>query len=321
MLITVGCAFGQADKDGENIYPFTGIETTEEVTNRPVAVMVSNQVSARPQTGLSKADIVMEMLTEGNVTRFMAIYQSNPPEVVGPVRSAREYFVDLAHQYDSIYIYQGAAGFINDLIKEKGVDYLEGAKYDDDGELFVRETFRETPHNSYLQFDAVYDVAKQEGYDVEQDVEALPFLDKDEQVEGEDADYVKIDYYGGVPIVEYEYDTSIKKYVRTSDNEPTVELESEKPLEIDNVFIIEAEHEVIDDELRRAIDIESGGKGYLLQRGKVQYVDWENRDGRIVPIKDGEVIPFVPGQTWINFVQKDPEPGVKEQVQIENKDE
>jgi len=60
-------------------YPFTGIETEEDVTNRAVAVMVSNQTQARPQTGLSKADIVFEMLTEGNITRFMAIYQSTQP--------------------------------------------------------------------------------------------------------------------------------------------------------------------------------------------------------------------------------------------------
>lgn len=115
MLVTVGCSNGNTDEDkAEQTYPFTGMKTKEDVTNRPVAVMVSNQEPARPQTGLANADIVMEMLTEGNVTRFMAIYQSTPPEVVGPVRSAREYFFDLADYYDAIYVYQGAAGFINE---------------------------------------------------------------------------------------------------------------------------------------------------------------------------------------------------------------
>lgn len=321
MLFIVGCSIGgQSGDEGDNIAPFTGLETTEDITKRPVAVMVSNQKAARPQTGLSKADIVFEMLTEGNITRFMAIYQSEEPGVVGPVRSAREYFADLAGNYDAIYTYQGAATHINELIKEKDIEHLEGAQYEDDGNLFVRETFRKSPHNSYLQFGAVYDVAKDKGYDVNLDIAPLTFLEKGEDVEGEDANYVKIDYYGGVPIVEYTYDASSKKYVRYNDGEQTIELESEKPLEFDNLFIVEADHEVIDDESRRAIDINSGGKGYLLQRGKVQYVEWENQDGRIVPVLDGEVVPFVPGQTWINFVQTEPELGVTEQVQIENKD-
>src|SRR5690625_2031129 len=83
-----------------NTFPLTGIETEEEVTNRAIAVMVNNHPQARPQSGLSKADIVFEMLTEGNITRFLAIYQSTPPEVVGPVRSAREYYFTLASGYD-----------------------------------------------------------------------------------------------------------------------------------------------------------------------------------------------------------------------------
>lgn len=119
MLVIVGCAKEEEPADGVKITPFTGEATTENITNRPVAVMVSNQTQARPQTGLSKADIVFEMLTEGNVTRFMAIYQSQDPDVVGPVRSAREYFFDLANDYGALYTYHGAANFVNDLIEEK----------------------------------------------------------------------------------------------------------------------------------------------------------------------------------------------------------
>lgn len=319
MLVIVGCSNQDDEEEATNVFPLTGKKTAEDVTNRPVAVMVSNQTQARPQTGLSKADIVFEMLTEGNITRFMAIYQSEKPEVVGPVRSAREYFFDMANNYDSIYVYHGAANFVNDMIEEKEIDYIDGAKYDDDGHLFVRETFRKTPHNSYLQFDAVDEIAQDKGYDLEVEMEPLAFLQDDDEVSGEDANYVKIDYYGGTPLIEYEYDESTKKYIRYNDEEETIELESEKPITVDNVFIVEADHEVIDDEQRRDIDIYSGGKGYLFQRGKVQYVDWENEDGKIVAVKDGNIIPFVKGQTWVNFVQTEPESDVDEQVQIEHK--
>src|SRR5690625_269127 len=98
-----------------DIYPFTGKITTGDISHRAIAVSVSNQTQARPQTGVSKADIVFEMLTEGNITRYMAIFHSTSPDVVGPVRSAREYFFTLADSYDALYFYSGAANFVNDM--------------------------------------------------------------------------------------------------------------------------------------------------------------------------------------------------------------
>lgn len=309
---------GEIDEE-VNYFPFTGEATKDAIDNRAVAVMVSNVEAARPQTGLTKADIVFEMLTESNITRFMAIYQSEKPEVVGPVRSAREYFFTLADNYDALYVYSGAANFVNDMIASRGIEHIEGGNYDDDGHLIVRETFRKAPHNMYLLFGAVDEVAESKGYETTMDYEPMSFLKEDEALPGydyTDGAYAKIDYYGSKPIVEYEYDESNDNYARISDGEPTVELESEVPIEIDNVLIVEADHRVIDEEQRRAIDIESGGKAILLQRGKALELEWENQDGRIVPVKDGAVVPFVPGKTWINFVQTNPGPKVQKQVQI-----
>src|SRR5699024_12030826 len=88
----------------------------------------------------SQADIIFEMLPKGNVNIFMAIYQSEEPEIVGPVRSAREYFFTLADNYDALYIYSGAADFINDMIKKRDIEHIEGGLHDNDGHLIVRET-------------------------------------------------------------------------------------------------------------------------------------------------------------------------------------
>ena len=67
--------------------------------NRPLAVMVENHPDARPQSGLSLADIVYETLAEGGITRFLAIYQSRDAGQIGPVRSAREYFAQIADEW------------------------------------------------------------------------------------------------------------------------------------------------------------------------------------------------------------------------------
>src|SRR5699024_8242506 len=144
-------------------------------TNRKAkAVMVSNSNGPRPQTGLSQADIVFEMLAEGNVTRFMAIYQCEEPEIVGPVRSAREYFYTITDKYDVLYIYSGAADFNNDIIKKLDIEHIEGGLHDNDGHLIVREAFREAHHNMHLQFGADVEVAEEIGYVITEEYEPLP---------------------------------------------------------------------------------------------------------------------------------------------------
>ncbi|HLR79266.1 MAG TPA: DUF3048 domain-containing protein [Bacillota bacterium] len=312
--------FGACSKDEakESMYPLTGEKTKENVDHRVVGVMVNNHPKARPQSGLSKADIVFEMLVEGDITRFLALYHSEEPKVVGPVRSAREYYFDLADGYDALYVYHGAADFVNDMIEDRGFDHLNGSKFDDDGNLFKRESFRNSPHNSYLQFKAVTEVAEEEGYDVEKTIDPLPFLSRDEldSLPGESAEQIEIHYtMGGSDAVVYNYDESTEMYTRANNGEETVEYDSHDPIEVDNVFVIEAHHEVMDDEGRRTIDLESGGNAYLIQKGKVNTVQWERQDGKLIPVKDGDPLGFVPGKTWVNVVPANP--GLEQSVMIE----
>src|SRR5699024_6798862 len=101
MVIIAGCS-GESKND---VYPLTGKAADKDATNRTVSFMVNKHPDAKPQTGLSEVDIVFEMLTEGNITRFLAILQSEQPEKVGPVRIAIEYFFELAKGYDALYVY------------------------------------------------------------------------------------------------------------------------------------------------------------------------------------------------------------------------
>ncbi|MFD1037104.1 DUF3048 domain-containing protein [Virgibacillus byunsanensis] len=309
------------EEEFEHVYPLTGVGTNKDTDNRIVSIMVNNHQKARPQTGLSQADIVFEILAEGKITRLLAMFQSESPEVVGPVRSAREYYFDLAERYNALYIYHGAAGFIDDMIVNRGIHFLNGAIYDNDGNLFKRESFRRAPHNSYLQFGAVYDVAETKGYNVTQSYEPLPFLNEEElgEIPGEDAGHVEIVYSDNpttMNIVEFDYDKTNEKYTRYSDGEKTVELNTEEPIQVDNVFIVEATHQVVDDAGRRAIDLETGGEAYLIQNGKVQQLQWENQDGKIIPVRDGQPVGFAPGKTWVNVMPSSP--GIGQSVTVTN---
>ncbi|MBT2217463.1 DUF3048 domain-containing protein [Virgibacillus dakarensis] len=309
-----------AAEEMKYVYPLTGMKTDKPADDRIVGVMVNNHRKARPQTGLSKADVVFEILAEGRITRFLALFQSEKSDVVGPVRSAREYYFELANGYNALYVYHGAANFVNDMIADRGIEHLNGSEHDNDGKLFKRESFRKAPHNSYLLFDGVDEAAEAKGYDVTASYKPLPFLTNDEtqQLSGEPAQHVQIDYSlrDIMNIVEFDYDAANEKYTRFSDHEKTVELDTEEPIQVDNVFIIETKHGVIDDAGRRSVDIESGGDALLIQKGQVQQVQWENRDGRIIPVKDGQSVGFVPGKTWINVIPESP--GLDTAVTVSN---
>src|SRR5690625_7743489 len=71
----------EADEQFDNMYPLTGIGTNESIDNRPIGVMVNNHTQARPQSGLQEADIVFEILAEARITRLLAFYQSEIPDV------------------------------------------------------------------------------------------------------------------------------------------------------------------------------------------------------------------------------------------------
>jgi hypothetical protein len=135
--------------EGKIVYPLTGLEVEDgELSQRPVAVMINNHPNARPQSGLHKADVVYEVLSEGKITRFLAIFQSELPDVIGPVRSAREYYVDLSKGYNALYISHGWSPTAKEKLEAGEADYLNGLFYD--GTLFWREDHRKAPHNSYI---------------------------------------------------------------------------------------------------------------------------------------------------------------------------
>lgn len=279
-------------------FPLTGMPTNEKTMQRAVAVMINNYPAARPQSGLHKADIVYEVLAEGDITRLLAIYQSEQPEIIGPVRSARDYFIQLSNGFHALYVCHGWSPEAQTLLKSGAADYVNGLFYD--GTLFWRDRTRKAPHNSYISFENIKKGAEKNGYAFEEEVRSLPFFTNDltNAVKATNIDvvYSKRSYAH----VHYAYDGT--KYVRWSGGKPTVDRETNTPIAVENVFVIEATHQIIDDYGRRDIDFTSGGKGYLFQEGTMQEVEWKNIDGRLLPYKDGVPLGFTRGKTWIQVV-------------------
>lgn len=102
-----------------------GTEVSESTYNqRVVATMIENSPDARPQAGLINADVVYEATVEGGITRFMAQFQTNQPSKVGPVRSARSYYIDWLSEVDAIYMHAGGSPTALSRISSYGIkDY------------------------------------------------------------------------------------------------------------------------------------------------------------------------------------------------------
>lgn len=90
--------------------PLTGLLVTPEAARRhPIAVMVDDQVNARPQSGFNAASIVWQAPAEGGIPRYMLIFQDAVPGKVGPVRSSRQYFIEWAAEWRAMYVHAGGS--------------------------------------------------------------------------------------------------------------------------------------------------------------------------------------------------------------------
>lgn len=289
------------------VTPFTGERIANELTMRPVIATINNHPQARPQSGLSSADVVYEMLAEGYVTRFLALFQSEIPDNIGPIRSARSYFIEIADGLDAFYIAHGYSPEAKQMLERGVVDNINGMHYD--GTIFKRSRDRVAPHNSYIAGSNIEAAAgKVNASLLYQKKVSYTYYEEENVTSGTKADWIHVKYSSNENFnSKYTYDTESKTYSRSSGGNITVDYLTNEPIELSNVLVFEMEHWIIDNEGRREIDIFSGGRAYLFQEGYMREVRWDNKDGVLTAIEaDGSEVKLVPGKTWINFVPTNP---------------
>ncbi|WP_419959806.1 DUF3048 domain-containing protein [Psychrobacillus sp. BM2] len=289
------------------IAPFTGIGMEKELTQRPVLVTINNHPLARPQSGIAKADVIYEMLAEGNVTRFLAVYQSEIPEKLGPVRSARDYFVNIAKGLDAFYIAHGYSPDAQKMLSSGVVDNINGMQYD--GILFERSSERKAPHNSYISKDNILAGAEKVGASMEiSKIPKFSFFDSYEGIKiGNPVSSFSI-HYGSGPSFEnkYTYISEEGIYERETAGVLTIDKETDETIKIANIICMEMPHKVIDSSGRLQLSLNDGGRAYIFQAGIMKEIEWENIDGILMPMENGVPAKLVPGQTWISFIPTSP---------------
>jgi hypothetical protein len=298
-------------QEEERVYPFTypltGLGTDVLVDERPVMVMVENSPPARPQSGLDKADIVYEILAEGEITRFVAVFQSQSPEVVGPVRSIRPYFVEIGDGLDALIVHAGWSPDAMKMLKDRKLAHFDEVY--GDGAYYWRSSERKKPHNLYTSIGKIREGAEKKGYRQEWHGLDIPFAADGEKAAaaGDPAGEITIPYIQGY-YVRYIYNEESKQYERYMLGEPHKDKESGELLKGANIIIGKARHQILDSAGRRDVDVLGPGEGYLAQRGKIRPVTWESRDGiiRVFDEQGGE-IEWLPGTTWIHIIPQSSE--------------
>jgi hypothetical protein len=139
--------------------PLTGIDPKGDVPSRPaLAIKVENLPQARPQTGLSYADVIYEEPVEAGITRFIVVYQCQDSSKVEPVRSARLTDPGILVQYGKpLFGYSGAVPQVIEKVRQAG---LIDVNADREPKAYHRDPARQPPHDLYTSTPELYAAAK-----------------------------------------------------------------------------------------------------------------------------------------------------------------
>lgn len=283
--------------------PLTGLPVDEnKINKRVIAVMFDNQSKARPQAGISQCDIVYEILAEGNITRYMGILGTEQPANIGPIRSARDYFIERALEYDSLYVHVGGSPQAYQAIKDDDVSSVNGMNQG--SQIFWRKSHKKAPHNMYSSYEAILKGAAIKKYAEEGHFDQLSFLDTDSEISGEKLLSIKFPYDGSRYCPSYQYNEQDKMYHRYINGKPQLDENGNVPIVTKNIIVQFTKTQAIsgDKAGRLTVEMVGEGNGYYITDGKYREITW--RKDSIYDLtryydQYGNQISLNPGKIWI----------------------
>ena len=289
-----------------NVNPLTGLPVDDpaKLQRRPLMVRVGNDPAARPQVGLNSADMVYEEITEWWVTRFTAIFLSQTPTTVGPVRSARLINVQLVPQYQGALAHSGGSDpvrwEISQVISANLDEFYNPAPY------FYR------PNEGWqtrLAINAEDARAYMQKKNLDAPVALQGFVFSGTPEGGESGENIFIPYPRVTSLTEWHYDAGSGKYLRWISGDPLYDFNGGQ-IAAANVIVYFTEHQdtdiVEDTNGAKSIRILVNGRGpaWFFRDGKLTKGYWET-DGSRTPYfayEDGHPYSLKPGNTWVEVV-------------------
>ena len=293
----------------------TGIHIDEEyATRRPIAVVINNIHEAQPQSGIASADIIYEVLAEGHVTRFVAVFQSYIPEEIGPVRSARDYFVDFAFNHDAIFVHHGSSPTGTNRINSTRITALDGMRLE--GRVFWRDRDnvpawhrnrgrrRAMEHSSYTSQTRLLDhIADNNIRDYISEDHESGFTFGEVPLTGTAgiAERVVVPFSSTTPRI-FIFDEETGLYMVEYHHGEHRDAITQEQLAVANVLIQLTNIRVVDGVGRRNVQTVGEGEGYFVTAGRYRPVRWV-KESHTAPMRwyfeDGIPLILAPGTTWI----------------------
>lgn len=269
-----------------------------------IAVVVDNFPETRPQSGLSKADVIYETVTEGGITRFLAVYKNEVVDKIGPIRSARTYFAEIADEWGAIFAHVGGNSDVLKYLKEQKYSNLINLDQFFWEDYFERIGSIKMPHNVFSSTEVLNRFLKEQNKSLKI-AEKLPVI---ELFSGElVAKKVKIDFLLSDYLVEYNYNEQLKSYERKLAGKPHIDAETNKVLDTQNIIIqyVKTWDTKTDTPFSISMDLESGGEAVVFSQGKVTEGTWKKTDRTRYYNSQGVEIAVVPGKIWVELVPKE----------------
>jgi hypothetical protein len=289
------------------VWPLTGQPATGPVDRPALVVKIENSVDARPQTGLGAADLVWEQLVEGGITRYVAVYQSQVPAEIGPVRSVRPMDPAIAGPLHGLFAFSGGQQQYVDAIAAAGLQVLSN---DAGAGGFYRVNSRVAPHNVYASPQQLLDQADPAHKAAPPAQFAFPPAGQQPTAltAGTPAAGIQITMSAG-DHPQWAYDAASGTWLRGEDGAPAVQADGSQ-LRATNVVVLR-----VDVVTTGAVDpagthvpetqlvgtgqalVATGGRTVTATWSKTSIADLLHLTGA-----DGATVTLAPGSTWIELV-------------------
>lgn len=282
------------------IAPLTGIAVAAGTSAHPsLAVKVDNHVAARPQVAIDRTDLVFEELVEGGITRYVAVWQSDIPDQLGPVRSIRPMDPDIIAPFGGLVAFSGGQQRFVDAMNATG-QVSAIFDYDTTG-LFVRSSAKAAPHNVMLA--AAEFVSRNESVapPVQQYAYATTSAGASAVVDGSPISALNI-RFSNSSARGWTWNSEAAKYLRAQDGAPDLTGDGVQ-LAATNLVVLRV-NVTVDQSIPKT-ELIASGEASISAGGKTLAATW-SKDSQTSPIRlvdaNGVTIRLAPGNTWFQLV-------------------
>lgn len=304
--------------------------------HRPLGVMIENHESSRPQSGLSFADVIYEAVAEGGITRFLTVFYCQDTSHVGPVRSARTYFLDFISEYGENPLYAhvggantpGPADAISQITNYDWTGYNDLNQFSIGYPTFVRDYDRlghptDTEHTMYSSPNKLWTFAAKSRKLTDKDedgnkwdAEFVPYKFKDDSSESSrpKSQSIHLEFWDGQPAYEvnWGYDPKSNNYSRSHGKDAHVDRNTNKVLTAKNIAVLIMQESRANDgyegNLHLLYKTKGSGKAFIFRDGKQTTGTWK-KSGRTDRLRlfdnSGDEIEFNRGAIWFEVLPTD----------------